>query len=58
MCVGERKGEKERGSVCGCVYEKEKVCLRDRGFACECVHAKWCCAFLCILLRTRSLREQ
>ena len=37
-----------------CVYEREKVCKRDRGYVCEFVHAKMSvriCLCLCVSVR-------
>ena len=40
MCGREKGRERGRECVRVCVYEKEKVCGRDRGYVCEFVHAK------------------
>jgi len=51
VCGREIEGEGERECVRMCVYEREKVCVRDRGYVCDFVHAKMSvrvCLCLCV----------
>ena len=40
VCGREKERKREGECVRVCVYEREKVCVRDTGYACECMHAK------------------